>query len=80
MRWKLLVLAAASVSAAAILGEFGDLFTAEPSNGMRGGYGGKEVFGSEFPPKSVALTFDDGPHPKYTEQVLAILRKYGLKA
>lgn len=23
---------------------------------------------------SVALTFDDGPHPKYTEQVLAVLR------
>jgi peptidoglycan/xylan/chitin deacetylase (PgdA/CDA1 family)/uncharacterized caspase-like protein len=64
----------------AILGEFGDLSTEEPANGMRGGYGGKEVFGSEFPPKSVALTFDDGPHPKYTEQVLAILRKYGLKA
>jgi peptidoglycan/xylan/chitin deacetylase (PgdA/CDA1 family)/uncharacterized caspase-like protein/Flp pilus assembly protein TadD len=64
----------------AILGEFGDLSTGEPSSGTRGGYGGKEVFGSEFPPKSVALTFDDGPHPKYTEQVLAILRKYGLKA
>jgi peptidoglycan/xylan/chitin deacetylase (PgdA/CDA1 family) len=24
--------------------------------------------------KAVALTFDDGPHPKYTEQVLAVLR------
>ena len=30
--------------------------------------------------KCVALTFDDGPHPKYTEQVLALLRKYGLRA
>jgi peptidoglycan/xylan/chitin deacetylase (PgdA/CDA1 family)/tetratricopeptide (TPR) repeat protein len=28
----------------------------------------------------VALTFDDGPHTKYTEQVLAVLNKYGLKA
>jgi peptidoglycan/xylan/chitin deacetylase (PgdA/CDA1 family) len=30
--------------------------------------------------KSVALTFDDGPHPKYTEQVTAIIEKYGLRA
>src|SRR5439155_24568722 len=52
----------------------------EPSEGTRGGKPSKEVFGTDFPDKSVALTFDDGPHPKYTEQVLAILRKYGLKA
>jgi hypothetical protein len=30
--------------------------------------------------KTVALTFDDGPHPRYTDQVLAILKKYGLHA
>jgi peptidoglycan/xylan/chitin deacetylase (PgdA/CDA1 family) len=30
--------------------------------------------------KYVYLTFDDGPHPKYTPQVLAILRKYGVRA
>jgi peptidoglycan/xylan/chitin deacetylase (PgdA/CDA1 family) len=28
----------------------------------------------------VALTFDDGPHPEYTPQLLAILRRYGVKA
>jgi peptidoglycan/xylan/chitin deacetylase (PgdA/CDA1 family) len=28
----------------------------------------------------IALTFDDGPHPCYTPQVLAILQKYGVKA
>ena len=28
----------------------------------------------------IALTFDDGPHPYYTPQVLAILQKYGVKA
>jgi peptidoglycan/xylan/chitin deacetylase (PgdA/CDA1 family)/tetratricopeptide (TPR) repeat protein len=61
-----------------ILGEFGDLPVGEPQSDMRGP--GNEVSGSGFPPKSVALTFDDGPHPKYTEQVLAILRKYGLRA
>jgi peptidoglycan/xylan/chitin deacetylase (PgdA/CDA1 family)/tetratricopeptide (TPR) repeat protein len=61
-----------------ILGEFGDLSIEEPAGGVRGGPS-KEIWGTEFPAKSVALTFDDGPHPKYTEQVLAILRKYGLK-
>lgn len=30
--------------------------------------------------KEVALTFDDGPHPKFTPQILAILRKYNIKA
>lgn len=28
----------------------------------------------------LALTFDDGPHPKYTEQILAILKEYDCKA
>ncbi len=30
--------------------------------------------------KKIALTFDDGPHPQYTEQILSILREYGVKA
>src|SRR5262245_54351466 len=29
---------------------------------------------------TIALTFDDGPHPKYTPAVLAILRHYNVKA
>lgn len=28
----------------------------------------------------IALTFDDGPHPYYTEQILDILEKYNVKA
>jgi len=39
-----------------------------------------EITGSEMPLKTVALTFDDGPHPRYSDQVLAILKKYGLHA
>lgn len=31
-------------------------------------------------PKYVILSFDDGPHPKCTAQVLNILRAYGVKA
>ncbi len=30
--------------------------------------------------KKIALTFDDGPHPRYTEKILSILRKYDVKA
>ncbi|WP_343964754.1 polysaccharide deacetylase family protein [Kribbella koreensis] len=30
--------------------------------------------------KYVVLTFDDGPSPQYTAQVLAILRRYGVQA
>ena len=30
--------------------------------------------------KKIALTFDDGPHPKNTEKILEILEEYGIKA
>jgi len=30
--------------------------------------------------KKIALTFDDGPHPRYTPQILDILDEYGIKA
>lgn len=30
--------------------------------------------------KRIALTFDDGPHPKVTKQILALLAKYNAKA
>jgi peptidoglycan/xylan/chitin deacetylase (PgdA/CDA1 family) len=30
--------------------------------------------------RTVALTFDDGPHPKYTPEILAILGDYGVRA
>jgi len=39
-----------------------------------------EMFGYDLPPKTLVLTFDDGPHPRYTAQILDILQKYGLKA
>ena len=39
-----------------------------------------EVFGYDLPPKTLVLTFDDGPHPRYTQQVLDVLAKYGIKA
>lgn len=30
--------------------------------------------------KSIALTFDDGPHPRYTKEILDILEEYGVRA
>jgi peptidoglycan/xylan/chitin deacetylase (PgdA/CDA1 family)/tetratricopeptide (TPR) repeat protein len=54
-----------------------------PPAESRGGAAAKnklEMFGTEMAQKTVALTFDDGPHPRYTDQVLEILKKYGLHA
>lgn len=36
--------------------------------------------GNELPKDAIYLTFDDGPHPEITPQVLALLRKYNAKA
>jgi peptidoglycan/xylan/chitin deacetylase (PgdA/CDA1 family) len=33
-----------------------------------------------LPPKTLLLTFDDGPHPRYTAEILRILDYYKLKA
>ncbi len=35
--------------------------------------------GTELPPKTLLLTFDDGPHPRYTDEILAVLKKYNLQ-
>ena len=37
-----------------------------------------EIFGNALPPKTIALTFDDGPHAIYTEEVIAVLKQYGV--
>jgi peptidoglycan/xylan/chitin deacetylase (PgdA/CDA1 family) len=39
-----------------------------------------EFFGTDFPDKTIALTFDDGPHPQYTLEIEAILKQYGVPA
>jgi peptidoglycan/xylan/chitin deacetylase (PgdA/CDA1 family) len=38
------------------------------------------IIGSEFPQKTWALTFDDGPGPATTNKILNNLKKHGLKA
>lgn len=39
-----------------------------------------EISGRNLPPKTLLITFDDGPHPRYTDQLLAILARYKIKA
>jgi len=36
----------------------------------------REIFGRDLPAKTVVLTFDDGPHRAYTDEVVAILKRY----
>ncbi len=38
------------------------------------------TFGAAAPTKKIALTFDDGPDPTYTQQVLSVLDTFGVKA
>jgi peptidoglycan/xylan/chitin deacetylase (PgdA/CDA1 family) len=47
-----------------------------PEGDAEGPYGSMVTTGSS----RVALTFDDGPNPQYTPQVLALLREYRVKA
>jgi peptidoglycan/xylan/chitin deacetylase (PgdA/CDA1 family)/uncharacterized caspase-like protein len=44
------------------------------------GHEGRELFGRELPPKTVVLTFDDGPHRKYSQEIAAILKQYDAPA
>lgn len=39
-----------------------------------------ELFGDALPPKTLVLTFDDGPHSRFTPEVAAILQQYGVPA
>jgi uncharacterized caspase-like protein/peptidoglycan/xylan/chitin deacetylase (PgdA/CDA1 family) len=41
---------------------------------------GAEIFGDSLPVKTVALTFDDGPHKLYSAEIAAILQQYSAPA
>ncbi|MCY4753154.1 polysaccharide deacetylase family protein [Pelomonas aquatica] len=62
-----------------------DLTPEPPASAASGGLRGvaakeREVFGDKLPPKTVLLTFDDGPHPHYTDEILEILKRYNAPA
>ena len=48
--------------------------------GRQKGDTGPEIFGTGLPAKTLVLTFDDGPHPRYTARVVDTLKKYGVPA
>ena len=41
---------------------------------------GEVYYNNKNDQMKIALTFDDGPHPRYTPKILDILDKYGIKA
>lgn len=45
-----------------------------------GRYGGLQHLRTPLPPRTIALTFDDGPDPSGSGQVLDILDRKGIKA
>jgi peptidoglycan/xylan/chitin deacetylase (PgdA/CDA1 family)/uncharacterized caspase-like protein len=55
-----------------------------PASESRGGgmnrSSGLQMFGRELPPKTFLLTFDDGPHPRYTDRILQILKQNNIQA
>lgn len=62
-----------------------DLAPEPPASGASGALRGvaakeREVFGDKLPPKTVLLTFDDGPHARYTDEILDILKRYNAPA
>ncbi len=52
--------------------------SSESRGGKRKSHG--EIYGNELPAKTVLFTFDDGPHPRYTAQVLDILKQHHIEA
>lgn len=56
------------------------LFTVTAGYAQSSIYAGKVVGQGKTSGKMVALTFDDGPSKTYTPQVLAVLKKYNIKA
>ena len=53
---------------------------AQPAAGAPGKEESGEIFGVALPPKTVVLTFDDGPHKRYSEEIAAILKQYNVPA
>lgn len=48
----------------------------EPADARKGEE--QRLYGYNLPPKTLALTFDDGPHPRYTDEIAAILKQYNI--
>ena len=51
-----------------------------PARQPRAAADAREIFGAALPPKTLVLTFDDGPHGRHTDAILEILKRYGAPA
>ena len=64
-----------------ILKDFGAIVPyTQPSGAAKEEADAREIFGTSLPPKTVVLTFDDGPHARYTDEILEILKRYDAPA
>ncbi|RQP22317.1 polysaccharide deacetylase family protein [Piscinibacter terrae] len=65
-----------------IMKDYGTIVPYTPPPGAKSGEeaDAREIFGTSLPPKTVVLTFDDGPHAKYTDDILDILKRYDAPA
>ncbi|WP_261803443.1 polysaccharide deacetylase family protein [Variovorax sp. PAMC26660] len=64
-----------------ILKDFGAIVPyTQPAGSAKEGGDVREIFGTSLPPKTVVLTFDDGPHAKHTDEILEILKRYDAPA
>ena len=52
----------------------------EPAAPAQAGREETEIFGKSLPKKTIVLTFDDGPHRRYSEEIAAILKQYNAPA
>jgi len=63
-----------------ILKQYESWLPASESRGSTKHKNRAEFYGNELPQKTILLTFDDGPHPRYTAQVLDILKQHNIQA
>ena len=69
MKWRIISLALAVI-----------LFGKITAFGAENDCMGRVYCRSSCREKQIALTFDDGPHPRYTREILSILKKYNVTA
>ncbi|MDQ6684841.1 MAG: polysaccharide deacetylase family protein, partial [Pseudomonadota bacterium] len=63
-----------------ILKDYGAIVPYTQSSGGKGEADAREIFGTSLPPKTVVLTFDDGPHATHSDAILEILKRYDAPA
>ena len=64
---------------ASILKEYKHLSLLPSSRGDKDAKTNREVFGNALPEKTLVLTFDDGPHPRYSQKILKTLNEYNIQ-